>query len=387
MNHKKFKQIATTIIVGLVIVACQPTTLQTETEQPATVQQNGLIAEGTFEPFPSAQLAFGLSGIVSEINMIEYENVKAGDPIARLAECGPIEADLTIAQTDLLTAQQELADLELYADTERANALRALIEAREVFDEAQLDWDDYDDDAYQDDLGEAQEDVQEAQEDLEEALADLEEYLDLEEDNPTRERYQDDVDDAQRDLHVEQQDLNEVENDYRQAMQEYNLAKGQLQIAQSEFDAKQDGPDSDQHALLESRITSLEATITGLEERIKSCQITAPIDGVLVHNDLILGEFVPAGEARVMLADDSNWQLETDDVSEFEVVAIQVGQQVEVTADALPNIIMSGVVENIEQVATLDHGDVTYTLTISVEDAPPELRWGMTAAVRFYQDE
>jgi hypothetical protein len=50
--------------------------------------------------------------------------------------------------------------------------------------------------------------------------------------------------------------------------------------------------------------------------------------------------------------------------------------------DALPGEIMAGTVESIDQVATLVHGDVTYTVTITVQDAPPELRWGMTAAIR-----
>ena len=383
MKKKRINQIILSIFAGLLIASCQAIKPQTETEEPIIVQQNGLIAEGIFEPFPSAELAFGIPGIVSEMYVSEGDIVNMGVPIARLDECGTIETELSSTQTNLLVAQQDLADLEQYAQTERANALQALIDAQEVFDEAQLDWDDFDEDAYQDDLGEAQEDLQEVQEDLDDALADLEEYLDLEQDNPTRERYQDAVEDAQRDLHVEQQDLNEIKNGYQQAKQEFDLAAGQLEIAQAEYDAKKDGADVDQRAKLESRITTLETALTGLGEQIKTCQITAPLDGMLVHMDLQIGEFLSAGDPRVMVANRSQWKLKTDDISEFEVVNIQEGQQVEVTADALPGIMMDGVVEKIDQVATLDHGDVTYTVTISVENSPPELYWGMTAAIRF----
>jgi multidrug resistance efflux pump len=382
MKNKKITIISLAAITALLVSACQAAQPEEEQLQYDAVFESGLIAEGTFEPHPSVQLAFSMSGTVSQVFIEEGKAVKQGDPIARLSACGPIQADLAATSVDLLNNQQELSDLELYADIARAEALQVLINAQEAFDEAQNDWDDYDDDAYQDDLGEEQEDVRDAQQDLDDAIADLQEYLDLEQDNPTRERYQDAVDDAESDLHLQQQDLNEVENDYRQAQHDYDLAAGQLSAAQAEYDRKIEGPDTDQLTLLQSRIAALESAIAGLEEHRAACQISAPISGTLLYNDLQVGEFVTAGDPVLMVADTSQWQLKTDDISEYEVVSIQTGQEVEVTVDALPGEIMAGTVESIDQVATLVHGDVTYTVTITVQDAPPELRWGMTAAIR-----
>ena len=382
--HKKYlTMLSLAVITVLLISACQATQPDTEPALPEPDIETDLIAEGTFEPHPSVELAFGVSGIISQVIFKEGEVVKQGDPIARLSACGTIETDLAATHVDLLTAQQELSDLELYSDVARAGALQALIDAQEAFDEARNDWDDYDYDAYQDDLGEEQEDVQDAQQDLDDAIADLQKYLDLELDNPTRERYQDAVDDAESDLHLQQQDLNEVENDYRQAQHDYDLAAGQLAAARAEYERKVDGPDTDQLALLQSRIAALESAIAGLKEHFTTCQVTAPFTGVLVHNDLQVGEFVQAGSPHLMIADSDRWLVKTDDISEYEVITIQIGQKVEVTADAIPEMAMAGTVISIDQVATLDHGDVTYTVTIAVADETPALRWGMTAAVRF----
>jgi len=387
MNNKKNQLISLTVISAILLSACQAMQANEESTVPEIVPQAGLIAEGTFEPTPSAELAFGTPGIVSQIFIEEGERVQKGNAIARLDACDLIEADLSSAQADLIDLQQELSDLELYADFERAQALQALIDAQEAFDEAQLDWDDYDYDAYEDDLGEAQEDVQEAQENLDEAISDLESYLDLEEDNPTRKRYQDDVDDARKDLHRAQQDLNEVQNDYLQAKHDYDLAAGKLKTAQAEYHRKLEGPDEYWLASLQSRITALENTITGLKSSLASCQIISPIDGILLFNELQEGEFINAGDARVMVAEIDHWQVKTDDVSEYDVANILADQAVEVTADALPSVTLEGTVESIDRVATLDHGDVTYTVTISILDTPPELRWGMTANVYFKETE
>lgn len=383
MKNRSILLTSLAIVAALLLTSCGAVNSSPEAEMVEPVQAPGLIAEGKFEPRPAVELAFGSSGVVSQVFINAGQTVSKGEPIARLSVCGPMEADLAAAQADLVSVQQNLKDLELYAGVESANALQALIDAQEAFDEAQNDWDDFDFDAYQDDLGEEQEDVQQAQDDLDEAIAELEEYLDLEEDNPTRERYQDAVDDAESDLHLQQQDLNEVENDYRQAQHDYDLAAGQLTAAQAEYDLKKEGADADQRALLQARITALESAIAGLQEHITACQVIAPFDGSILFNDLQPGEFVQAGDPRIKIADTSVWIVKTDDVSEYDVISLQIGQSVKVTADAIPGVTMDGTVVDIDQTATLDHGDVTYTMTIVVENIPPELRWGMTAAIRF----
>jgi hypothetical protein len=66
-------------------------------------------------------------------------------------------------------------------------------------------------DAYQDDLQDAEEDVIEAQQDVADAQTDLQDYLNLDEDNSTRQRYEDDLKDAQDAYHEKVRAKSEIQ--------------------------------------------------------------------------------------------------------------------------------------------------------------------------------
>jgi multidrug efflux pump subunit AcrA (membrane-fusion protein) len=383
MNKNKLVGGLIFTILLTILTACSPGASESEPLVLAELPLGGPIAEGSLEPGRSAQLSFGISGLVEEVIVKEGTAVKTGDVIARLASSSAIEAEIKSAELEYLQVQQALTDLDLYAAVERGSALQSLIDAREAFHIAQEDWDEFEVDEYEDDLGDAQEDIQDAQDDLEDALADLEEYLNLDEDNRTRKRYQDEVDDMQRDLHQAEQDYSEIENEYLQAKLDYDLAVGQLAAAQAEYDRRQEGPDSDQQALLQAQSAALEQTISGLQGKLASSQIISPIDGVVFKVDLNQNEFAPAGMPLVMVADTSSWTVKTDDVSEFDVVEIQPGQDVHIQVDALPEISLQGKVQSIDRVAVLDQGDVTYPVTITINAGADGLRWGMTVSVNF----
>jgi HlyD family secretion protein len=84
----------------------------------------------------------------------------------------------------------------------------------------------------------------------------------------------------------------------------------------------------------------------------------------------------------VSLSDASTWYVETDDLTEIDVVEVVIGQPAKVTIDAIPDREFNGVVTDIAPRSETKRGDVTYTVSIKltdVEDAP--LRWGLTAFV------
>jgi hypothetical protein len=64
-------------------------------------------------------------------------------------------------------------------------------------------------------------------------------------------------------------------------------------------------------------------------------------------------------------------------------VDVAVGQKVSILADALPDVEMSGVVEEISQSYKSQGGDILYTVRIKVDDVDPRMRWGMTVEVTF----
>ncbi len=85
----------------------------------------------------------------------------------------------------------------------------------------------------------------------------------------------------------------------------------------------------------------------------------------------------------VTLADFSQWYVETDNLTEIEVVDISLDQTVEIIPDALPEITLMGTVELISDKFEEKRGDITYTTRILVDEIDPRLRWGMTVVVSF----
>ncbi len=99
--------------------------------------------------------------------------------------------------------------------------------------------------------------------------------------------------------------------------------------------------------------------------------------------DLIAGQRVSPGVEVLRLVDFSQWYVETDNLTEIEVVDIADGDQATITPDALPDLDLSGEVEKISDLYEEKRGDVTYTARIRLTDDDPRLRWGMTVAVVF----
>jgi HlyD family secretion protein len=139
----------------------------------------------------------------------------------------------------------------------------------------------------------------------------------------------------------------------------------------------------------ESAVTQSEASIASAEAAIESAQdalarmtLTAPFDGVVADVLIEEGEVISSGAPAVIFGDFGGWRVETTDLIELDVVDLQVGDPVEMTIDAIPGVTLIGTVSNISQVAGYDRNDVTYKVTIDL-DNPDQLplRWGMTVFV------
>ena len=83
------------------------------------------------------------------------------------------------------------------------------------------------------------------------------------------------------------------------------------------------------------------------------------------------------------LADTGQWYVETSDLTELEVVDLEEGQKATIVADALPDVEMTGRVEEISQTFKSQGGDILYTVRIMVDEIDPRMRWGMTVEVTF----
>ena len=145
-------------------------------------------------------------------------------------------------------------------------------------------------------------------------------------------------------------------------------------------------PDPDDLASAQARLNAAETGLAAAQAALDDIELTAPFSGSIVDLNIKVGEQVGPGAPVALLADFSQWQVETDDLTEIEVPDIFVGQKVTVTPDALPDLELSGTVEYISDLFEEKRGDVTYTARIILDESDPRLRWGMTVVVVFEEE-
>ncbi|MCP4428704.1 MAG: biotin/lipoyl-binding protein [Chloroflexi bacterium] len=150
------------------------------------------------------------------------------------------------------------------------------------------------------------------------------------------------------------------------------VAEAELGLAQAETAVTQ----------AEAGITQAETAVATAQEALDRMTLTAPFAGIVGDIAVELGELVAPGVPAVILADFSGWQIKTTDLTELDVVAVEIGLPIEATVDALPGETLHGTVSDIAAAASIVRGDVTYVVTIDLEERPDlPLRWGMTVFV------
>lgn len=131
-------------------------------------------------------------------------------------------------------------------------------------------------------------------------------------------------------------------------------------------------------AALETAYSNLDAA----RDKLADYDLTAPFDGVVSQVRIRSAEVVAAGTPVISLGDNSAWYVDTDDLSELDIVSVALGQRALVRVDALPGQEIEGIVTKITPRSETKRGDVTYTVTIELKNADTlPLRWGMTAFV------
>jgi multidrug resistance efflux pump len=162
-------------------------------------------------------------------------------------------------------------------------------------------------------------------------------------------------------------------------------ADGNLAIAEAALKRieENDGLDPERLNTLEARLNAAEAAVASAQAAIDALELKAPMAGTVADVRIIHGQRVQPGEVVMAVADFSEWVVETDNLTETEVVALSVGQSVDIVLDALPDVALQGEVARINQRFEEKRGDITYTVTVVLKETDPLMRWGMTAAVRF----
>jgi multidrug efflux pump subunit AcrA (membrane-fusion protein) len=166
--------------------------------------------------------------------------------------------------------------------------------------------------------------------------------------------------------------------DLAEAKSELALADATLHRAEQERLKWLDGPDADQLEAANARLRAAEAGLAAAQTALQSTEILSPISGTIVDLNVKQGETATPGQTLAVVADLSQWLVETQDMGENEVVHIQPGEHVSLALDAYPGVTLEGVVETVSQYFTEEEGDVFYHARIGLEPTDLPLRWGMT---------
>jgi multidrug resistance efflux pump len=376
MKQKISLFLAWIILLSLAASACgqAPTSGTAATPIPTVIADTQIVSEGRIVPRDDVYLAFFRSGQVSEILVDEGDLVKAGQVVARLGNRAEIEAGMATARSELLDAQQARQALYDNVDVARAAAAHSISESNRAVRDAQYAMDNFTVPTSQQGLT-AREGVVETKEALDKAREAFDKVKFRSENDPLRETRKEDLDNAQGDYNAAVRRL-ELETALNQALTSLNKA------IQDSTDLES-GPDADQLAAAEARIAAAEAAIASSEAALVNLDLVATIDGTVVEQNLVVGQPVTAGNPVMRVADFSQMYVETDDLTELEVVDVSVGQRASVVADALPDVTLGGTVDEIANEFEEKRGDITYTVRILLDEIDPRLKWGMTVAITF----
>lgn len=335
-------------------------------------------ASGLVMPIQDAQLAFSLAGNVRKVYVAEGDQVKAGAVLAEL--------DNTLVQVEVDQAQRtvrELASPAAIATTEQAIAT-----LQKAYEDAQKK---VDSNNYRR-ADQASIDYYKAQ------LVLAQKALDVARDaynktgrlsaaDPIRASATTNLYNAQRAYNTALSNLDYFtnkpsENDVALADANLDAASAALQEAQWYLsELKGESIPADATGTQLAQLQQARDNLKAAQNRLENTRLLAPFSGTIITLNIVVGEYVSPGQTIVSLSDVANLQVVTKDLSERDVAAVSVGQDVTVLVEAL-NAEIAGHVLSISPVADTLGGDVVYKTTVALDELPEGIRAGMSATVK-----
>lgn len=138
-------------------------------------------------------------------------------------------------------------------------------------------------------------------------------------------------------------------------------------------------------AQAELSVRLAENALKQAQQSITNAELRAPFAGVVAQNNLRVGDLPPQGPA-MLLVDNSAFLIDLP-LDETDVVNVAAGQKVEVLVDALPDVVVTGVVERVAFTPVRIGQLVTYNVRIRLDPTDAPIRAGMSATVNIIVDE
>ncbi|MEW6405215.1 MAG: efflux RND transporter periplasmic adaptor subunit [Chloroflexota bacterium] len=146
------------------------------------------------------------------------------------------------------------------------------------------------------------------------------------------------------------------------------------------------GPATEQLDAAAADLDRAKAALEMAKALLAQATLVTPLDGTVVDIKLSVGETATPGMVVLIVGDLSKMQIETTDLSERDIPAVQVGQTADVFVEAL-NETFTGKVSSIASQASTVGGDTVYKVTIELDEQPAGLYWGMSAEVEIQTEQ
>lgn len=197
------------------------------------------------------------------------------------------------------------------------------------------------------------------------------------------------VDQARANLKVAEANLEKAEAadlDAKRTMERnIDLIKAKM-IAKAEMDTSETN-----HAAAKAQVSVARAQIAQAEAALKTAEISlrytkivSPVNGTVVSRNVDVGQTVAASFQTPTLfniAQDLKKMQIDSSVVEADIGKVRVGQPVEFTVDAYPDITFKGSVSEVRNAPIVSQNVVTYNVVVKVDNSEMKLKPGMTANV------
>jgi len=389
MRHEKILLLSAVMLFLITATGCGGAGSQaTPTVDPALLEDFSPVVSATGEVVPAqwATLSLAGSGVIDQLNISEGDVVEEDQALIILGGNEAAQAAVAGAELELLNAQKAYDDLFASHEVVRAQAELELAQAKIALDDAKDDRERMDyRRASQATIDGLRADYYLAKDALDDAEETFEGVADRSESDPVRAQALSMLSNARKAYDRALQNLNYAlglpdAEEVEESTAKLELAQARLEKAQEDYDKVKESPDPEQLSIIQARIANAEKQLSAAQKALRDQTLTAPFNGTISRVYFREQEWVMAGQPVVQIADLANLQVETTDLSEIDVASVSVGDLVTVTFDALPDVVVEGIVKQIAPRADEGSG-VNYRVVVELKSIPEKLRWGMTAFV------
>lgn len=155
-------------------------------------------------------------------------------------------------------------------------------------------------------------------------------------------------------------------------------------IARSEVDTAETNYETAraQVSAAKAQVAQAEAALRMAEINLRYTRILSPVDGTVVSRSVDVGQTVAASfqtPTLFTIAKDLTKMQINSNVAEADIGRVAVGQPVEFTVDAYPDLVFKGSVSEVRNAPITVQNVVTYDVVVKVDNAELKLKPGMTA--------